>query len=278
MKKDFSYTTTQGNHIPITLYGADKFGEQPCVLYVHGFKGFKDWGFVPYAGEFLAENGISLITFNFSHNGIGENLQDFTEPQLFEQNTFTLELEETLEIIHLAQHTNFFGKDLRSKIGIWGHSRGGGIALLAANYSSEVQSAASWAAVSNFDRYSKKDKQEWREKGYREVKNSRTGQIFKMGLPILNDIEKNARKTLNILESVKTMEKPLLVVHGQSDETVPFYDAEQINIYAKPSLCRIRLIPNAGHTFGAKHPFQQSTKELTLALELTTSFFNETLR
>ena len=74
------------------------------------------------------------------------------------------------------------------------------------------------------------------------------------------------------------MEKPLLVVHGQSDETVPFYDAEQINIYAKPSLCRIRLIPNAGHTFGAKHPFQQSTKELTLALELTTSFFNETLR
>ena len=76
----------KGNVLNLTLYGADSFGDHPCLIYLHGFKGFKDWGFVPHAGHFFARNGFSFLTFNFSHNGIGPDghtdahldAQDFT--------------------------------------------------------------------------------------------------------------------------------------------------------------------------------------------------------
>ncbi|MEZ4849881.1 MAG: dienelactone hydrolase family protein [Bacteroidia bacterium] len=113
------------------------------------------------------------------------------------------------------------------------------------------------------------------EKGYQEVKNSRTGQVFKLGLELLDDIEKNGKSRLNILKNVRELKKPLLVLHGQEDETIPFFEAEHINVYADVRQTTLRLIPNAGHTFGAKHPFEGSNPALDELLELTYEFFQE---
>lgn len=276
--KDFSYKSKEGESIAITLYGAEKFGQQPCVIYVHGFKGFKDWGFVPYAGRFFAKRGLNLLTFNFSHNGIGSNPTEFTEFAKFERNTFSREVYETMEVVELVTRTNFFGNDLNHRLGIIGHSRGGGIAILAAEQMHEISAIATWASVSTFDRYDKKARQEWRKKGYKEVINSRTGQVFKMGRNMLDDIERNAKDSLNILTATKNLQKPLFILHGHKDETVPYYEAETINIYADPGSSRMRLIPNATHTFGAKHPFAGSTEELDLTLSLTADFFLKHLK
>ena len=273
MTKDFSYTTSKGHHIDITLYGVDNFGDQPAIIYVHGFKGFKDWGFVPYAGEYFAQRNFSFITFNFSHNGIGKDPQSFTEFELFEKNTFSLEVSETLEIIHLATHTNFFGKDLRFKPGIIGHSRGGAIALISASQAPSVSAVVTWSSVSTLDRYTKEDRQKWRKRGYQEAVNSRTGQVFKMGIPILDDIEKYARSKLNVLQAVKNLKRPLLIVHGQNDETVPNYEAEHINIYGDPANTSMSLVPGGSHTFGASHPFVKSTPQLDMVLGSSLEFF-----
>lgn len=273
MTKDFSYTTSGGHQTDITLYGADNFGDQPAVIYVHGFKGFKDWGFVPYAGEYFAQRGVSFITFNFSHNGIGKDPMNFTEFRLFEKNTFSLEVSEVLEIIHLTTHTNFFGKDLRFKPGIIGHSRGGAIALIAASQAPSVAAVATWSSVSTLDRYTKEDRQKWRKRGYQEVINSRTGQVFKMGIPILDDIEKYARTKLNVLQAVKNYKRPLLIIHGQDDETVPNYEAEHLNIYGDPANTSMSLIPGGSHTFGATHPFSETTPQLEMVLENSLGFF-----
>ena len=275
MPKDFTYTSQEGNHISISLYGWENFDTQPCLIYLHGFKGFKDWGFVPYAGKYFEERGMSFLAFNFSHNGIGEDGLNFTEVKKFEKNTFSLEISEALEIIQLATHTNFFGKDLRNKLGLIGHSRGGGLAILAGKEAKEVSAVATWAAVSTFERYPKEDRQKWKKKGYQEVKNSRTGQVFKLGLELLDDIEKNGKSRLNILKNVRELKKPLLVLHGQEDETIPFFEAEHINVYADVRQTTLRLIPNAGHTFGAKHPFEGSNPALDELLELTYEFFLE---
>ena len=273
MTKDFSYTTQAGHTVNMTLYGADDFGTQPCLMYIHGFKGFKDWGFVPYAGEYFASNGISFLTFNFSHNGIGPDMLNFTELDKFERNTLSLELAEVGELIRLISDSAYFGQPLRHRLGLIGHSRGGGIALIAAQKYAQISAVASWSAVSSFDRYDKKVRQDWRKRGYHEVTNARTGQAMRMGTAMLDDLDRHGRTSLHILNAVQALRKPLLILHGQDDETVPFFEAEQLNIFARPDVAMLRLIPNTGHTFGAKHPFDGTSEALELALDTSLDFF-----
>ncbi|MDH5398779.1 MAG: dienelactone hydrolase, partial [Cyclobacteriaceae bacterium] len=42
---------------------------KPLVLFVHGFKGFKDWGFWDIVANMFAEAGFIFIKINLSHNG-----------------------------------------------------------------------------------------------------------------------------------------------------------------------------------------------------------------
>ena len=60
-----------------------------AVVVVHGFKGFKDWGFFPYTCERLAAAGHSVVSFNMSHNGVGSDLQSFTDLERFGSNTLS---------------------------------------------------------------------------------------------------------------------------------------------------------------------------------------------
>jgi uncharacterized protein len=277
MVQQYTYATREGNELPISLYGGEDFGQRPAILYLHGFKGFKDWGFVPYAARYFVEQGFSFVAFNFSHNGIGEDGKTFSEVAKFERNTFSLELGEAQEMVRMLAHTNFLGADLRHPLGLLGHSRGGGQAILTGRSSPEVKAVATWAAVSTFDRYSKEAKEAWRKRGYHEVANSRTGQVFHLSPILLDDLEARGSSTLNILEAVRELNKPLLLIHGQADETVPYFEAEQLNIFAEPRLTTLSLIPKVGHTFDTRHPFDQSNEAFDRVLEQTAAFFRENL-
>src|SRR5690348_7330974 len=84
-----------------------KTGEpKPVILFLHGFKGFKDWGAFPAVREYLALAGFVSIGFNFSHNGIGEDLQTFTELDRFSHNTFSLELQEIEDVLGILISTH----------------------------------------------------------------------------------------------------------------------------------------------------------------------------
>jgi len=43
---------------------------QPVVVFVHGFKGFKDWGHFGLLARFFAERGFVFVKLNLSHNGV----------------------------------------------------------------------------------------------------------------------------------------------------------------------------------------------------------------
>lgn len=278
MTQHFTHQTAADFSLSLTLYGAEHFGPSPCLVYVHGFKGFKDWAFVPYAGEFFANRGYAFLCFNFSHNGIGPDGETFTELDRFEQNTFLLEVSELQEVIKLVAHTNQLGADLHAPLGIIGHSRGGGIALLTSQQQPEVQAVATWASVSTFERYPHDTLEAWKAQGYLEVSNARTGQIMRLGKPILQEIERYGRSRLNILQAAQQFSRPLLILHGEQDETVPPFEAEQLNIYGDPDHTTLRLIPQTGHTFGAKHPFDGSNPALDQVLTATADFFDLHLR
>ncbi len=276
MSKDFILTTTQNNKIRVTAFGIERINSAPCLILVHGFKGFKDWGFFPYIANYFANEGYFVLTFNFSHNGVGENLTEFTELDRFAENTFSLEISELSELIE-AYKDGFFGQTTNHKIGLIGHSRGGAISLLTASQSKEISAVAVWASVANFDRYSERQKEEWRKKGKFEVLNSRTKQVMALNVSLLDDLEKNKNDLLNIEKAVKNLRRPLFIAHGEQDLSVKIEEGEMIYNWADKSLTKFYRIPSTGHTFNMKHPFEGSNPVVEKLLYETKFFFNSNL-
>lgn len=274
MKTDKNFFASNGENITVTTYTPETKKIIGTVIYAHGFKGFKDWGFVPYIGEFLAGRGFVTVTFNFSHNGIGENPLEFTEEDKFAENTFTREVNELSEIVAACKRGEFGSAGL---IGILGHSRGGGIALLMAAKEANVTAVATWSAVATFNRYPEAVRKSWREKGYFEVANKRTGQIMRLNTTLLDDIEQHGNDSLSIEKAAAGLNKPLLIVHGTEDEAVPVTDAERLYELADSSKTKKVLVEGTGHTFGAAHPFTGSNEKLDFALDKTAEFFTEHL-
>ncbi len=277
MAKDFVFRTRNSDTLSITTYGIDNVGNVPCIFLVHGFKGFKDWGFGPFVGKYLSENGFFVCSFNFSHNGIGNNPTEFTELERFAENTFSLEISELTELID-AYLEGFFGRISNSKIGLIGHSRGGGISLLTARQRKNINAVAVWASVSNFDRYSERQKENWRKKGVFEVLNSRTKQVMRLNVSLLEDLEKNRDDLLNIGKSVSELNRPLLIVHGEQDVAVPVKEGEELYEMSNKDLTSFIKIPATGHTFDVVHPFKGSNPKFEKVLNNTLEFFNRNLK
>jgi uncharacterized protein len=276
MSENFNFITGKDDLIRVTVYGKDNLFSKPCIILVHGFKGFKDWGFGPYIGECFAKSGFFVITFNFSHNGVGESLTEFDELDKFAENTFSLEIEELSQIID-AYSNNFFGDTENQKIGLLGHSRGGAISLLTAFNNEKINAAAVWASVSYFERYTERQKKEWREKGYLEVLNTRTNQKMRMNVSLLDDIEMNKNGRLNIEIAVRNFNKTLFIAHGEQDVSVPVNEAEKIYEWSDKSMTELYKIAAANHTFGVQHPFAGSNPKFEKLLEKTNNFFKTNL-
>lgn len=276
MSKDFNFSTSENQLIRITTFGENNLSYNKCLIFVHGFKGFKDWGFGPYLANYFANQGFFVITFNFSHNGVGKSFTDFDELDKFANNTFSREVKELSEIID-AYKNGFFGNVENPKIGLIGHSRGGAVAILTAFQKPEINSIATWAAISKLDRYSNRQKEEWKKQGYFEVLNSRTNQIMRLNVCLLEDIENNKNGILNIERAVKELKRPLLIIHGDQDLSVRIEEAEQIYEWSDKSKTEYLKIMKAGHTFDIKHPFEGSNEKFEKVLETTNKFFQSTL-
>ncbi len=272
MMKNFTFTASDGEKLHITTHYYENLFSGNSIIFVHGFKGFKDWGFGPYIGDFLAKKGFNSILFNFSHNGIGNNFLEFTELDKFAKNTFSREIRELSEIVD-AVRDNFFGIGSSGKIGLLGHSRGGAISLLTSSRRNDIFAIALWSSIANLDRYSKRQKEMWRKNGSFDVMNTRTKQIMKLNVDLLNDIEQNIDGSLNIENSIKKLKVPLLIAHSDQDLVVPISEAEQLYEWADKSLTELYKIYGTGHTFDIVHPFQQSNPKFDRLLNKTTDFF-----
>lgn len=271
MIQNFVHYTTQRNKLNISAYGLENLSKGACIIFAHGFKGFKDWGFGPYVTNYFSEKGFFALSFNFSHNGVGDSLIEFTELDKFAENSFSLEVEELAEIINLYR-SNFFG-ETEKKIFLLGHSRGGAISLLTASQKKEVSAVAVWSSVSTFDRYSERQKEQWRKKGFFDVFNSRTKQEMRLNVSLLEDLEKHKNNSLNIENAVRTLNRPLFIAHADQDLAVPIKEAEQIYEWSDKRFTEFYKIIGAGHTFNCKHPFEGSNRKFDLLLEKTYNFF-----
>ena len=210
----------------------------PAVVLCHGFKGFKDWGFLPPLAERLARAGYVVVSWNASGSGV-DDAGEFTWPERFGRNTFSAELRD-LESVLQACDSGGLDFPPPTSVGLVGHSRGGGLAILAAGRNERVAALVTWAAISTPWRWSEEMRRRWREAGFLEVTNQRTGQVLKLFPDVLDDLERN-EATLDIAGAADRIKCPWLVIHGAVDETVPVREGEALAASAaRPETSRRR--------------------------------------
>jgi uncharacterized protein len=239
------------------------------VIICHGFKGFAHWAFFPYLARTLAQDGLTAITFDFSGSGIGTDRESFAQAEAFAGNTLSRDLEDLELIEEYARRKEW----ITGKFGLFGHSRGGGMAILfAASEAANVNSLVTWAAISYPNRWSPEDVITWRKRGHTEVSNSRTGQVMRLETDLLDDVEMNGKTTLNIAAAAGKIKAPWLIVHGTGDETVPSSEAEHLHSLSK-GMSTLRLIEGANHGFSATHPLAEIPPVLEKVVLETAKFF-----
>jgi len=242
------------------------------VVICHGFKGFAHWGFFPYLARSIAEAGMRAITFDISGSGVGPDRENFTQLEEFTTNTFTQELADLDRVVTEARERGW----IEEGFGLFGHSRGGGVAILHAPHDPLVKALVTWAAISSTFRWSDSEIAEWRERGYTDIHNSRTGQNMRVGTAILDEVAALGKSKLDVGAAARQIRVPWLIIHGDADETVPVKEADVLSELS-PGRSTLWKVEGGNHTFGATHPLAEAAPTLSLVTRGTVAFFGEHL-
>lgn len=249
---------------------------KPVIVFLHGFKGFKDWGHFNLIADYIARHGFVFVKFNFSHNGVEPDGQELTDMEAFGNNNFMLELEDLQTVLDYLFGNNPFAEEMDlKKVFLAGHSRGAGIALIQAADDERVAGAATWAGISSFEqRWPEDVLEKWKAEGVHWIYNQRIQKAMPLYYQLYENYMANKEK-LDVHAAVSRLHKPLLIIHGNADETLPVSMAHELQQF-KPN-ATVMVVPGANHTFGGSHPFtgQELPEDARFVADQTVSFFTK---
>lgn len=249
-KTNFTLAGADGKLILGDITVDNSLDSTPTVLFVHGYKGFKDWGTHHLVADYFAENGYRFLKFNFSHSGVPvDDPKDLTDLASFGKNTFSKELFDLKKVIDFVAQTC----GTNAEVNIIGHSRGGGISIITAANDNRVSKLITWSAMENFKNLWKAEQEaEWKKSGVIYVENSRTKTQMPLEVSLLEDYEQN-KAQLNILDAAARIKMPWLIVNGTDDASVTVETAKKFHTLNPKST--LEIIEGANHVYGASHPY-----------------------
>ena len=267
-------------YAPLTGSGAVR----RVVVMCHGFKGHRRWGFIPLVAARLASSGFGALSIDFSHNGrVRADASagvDFVAPDLFRANTIARELDDLAHVLAWVRDGARGGRALEldpgAVLGLWGHSRGGVVAILTALSDPGIVALATWSASAHPDHFTPRQKAIWRERGELAFKDYASGTSLSMDAALLDDIEHH-HDAYAAAERSRDLAIPHLIVHGEHDPTVPV--ADSYRYYDTPTIRAdkklLRLL--TGHTYGYEDGFIAS-EALENATKATVEWYGTYLR
>ncbi|PWN62055.1 alpha/beta hydrolase family protein [Chryseobacterium oncorhynchi] len=254
----------------------DTLQKLPLVIFVHGYKGYKDWGAWNLMAEKFAEAGFFFVKFNFSHNGTTMNdPYNFGDLEAFGNNNYSKELSDLGAVI------DHFTKDPHvddEKIVLIGHSRGGGVSIIKTFEDERINGLITLASVDTLDRFPKGEAFEnWKKHGVYYAINGRTKQEMPHYYQFYENYEQNIHR-FDVERATEMAKAHMLIIHGTEDEAVEVKQAEHLHLLHPNS--ELFLIENANHTFGAKEPWTNADlpKDLHSVTERCIDFIKEKLK
>ncbi len=184
------------------------------AIFAHCFTCNKNLSAVRNIGRALNNEGIAVLRFDFT--GLGESEGDF------ENTNFSSNIED------LSAAADYLTKHYKAPSILIGHSLGGAAVIFAGKKIESIQAIATIGAPSSPSHVKhlfKSNVAEIKKTGIAEVFIG--GRSFTVKKEFLEDIEAK-----NMESKVKSLRKPLLVIHSPQDETVGVQNAKEIYQYA----------------------------------------------
>ena len=229
------------------------------VLLLHGFMGYKDYGFIPRLAERLASENLIVQRFNFSHSGMGHG-HGSIDLDLFRGDTWNRQVEDVLCVMDAIRSGTIERPGL--PVVIFGHSRGGVTAIMAAGRHAENERMASLRAVITASspamacRLTDAELDQFRRNGKMMVTSARTGQELQIDAGWLREQQADPEGH-DLPTQAGRLRTPLSIIHGLSDATVSADDASLI-AEAAGERAMMRLIHGANHVYNTPNPAPES--------------------
>lgn len=206
MTTELFLTNNRGLKLSTMLSIPENSIKPPIILLLQGFLGKKDGTKLNALSECLTDNGFATIRFDYA--GYGKSEGDASNEYFVSKIMDDIQF-----ILSYVKNSN---KLDHSRIGIWGQSMGGMLALIIASMNADIKVVCAVSSPStitlNDDLQNKIE--EWKQKGVLERFNS-NGDLIKITYKFVEDARKwNAQKVVTKITS------PKLFILGTKDTTV----------------------------------------------------------
>jgi dipeptidyl aminopeptidase/acylaminoacyl peptidase len=224
----------------------------PLAIIVPGFLGYIEWGFYPHLSGELLDKGFAVIRLNHSTGGIGNSGKPYSNLKALRDTTLRRDMDDIKLIIESLENGEIEGAgniDFQ-RIGLAGHSKGGGVSILLAGETKKINAIVSISGVSNFIRAPKEKIDEILGKGYKAKRLPGTLIKIRINSRFWKDIISDPSK-YDVLEAMKRLSVRTLLLHGGKDEKVSVAEAEAL-YNANPGMSELAVFPDLDHTLGCK--------------------------
>jgi pimeloyl-ACP methyl ester carboxylesterase len=232
MKKTF-ITNRRGQRVCVVV--DETIDAKGLVFVMHGLGGNKDQLHVQTFASAFKEKGFTLVLFDTT-NTFGES------DGRYESATTTNYYEDLQDVITWASSQSWYIEPF------WliGHSLGAiSVALYAKQFPNKVKAVAPISTVvSGKLSMTKEGTKEWQDTGWKIKESSSVpGRIKKLPWSHMED-----RVKYNLLDNVKKLSMPVLLIVGEKDRSTPS-EQQQLLYDSLPGKKELHIINNAPHTF-----------------------------
>lgn len=211
-------------HVEFTIQGSKIFGvvhrpigeeKPPIVLFCHGLAGHKIGKHRMYVQLAESFSHVGIASFRFDFRGSGDSEGGFDEMSMEGEIDDAVN---ALEVISKLAYVN------PTRIGIFGRSFGGAIAVYAAHRFGKAKSMALWAPVYNGDQW----EEQWEKVETMQMDEDTRHELMRINgqMPSM-DFYKELF-SMNLEEELISLSNiPMLLIHGEKDPLVGIKHSEK---------------------------------------------------